>query len=362
MSHELRTPLNSVMALSRALMRQAAEKLSEEEAGYLSIIERNGKKLLTLINDILDLSRIEAGKMDIVTKPFNVGLTIETILEMLTPLAVEKGIYLTAKISGPLPRIESDESRVHQILQNLIGNAVKFTEKGGVTVSARSYEAAIHIEIMDTGIGIPENCLSLIFEEFRQVDATTSRQFEGAGLGLAIACKATKMLGGELAVKSAPRKGATFSVTLPIRPPARFAESTPLVLTEANRAAAGNLILLIEDNEVAILQVKMILEGRGYRVAVAPGGREALEYVAHTVPDGIVLDLMMPGVDGFEVLEKIRGTEATAGIPVLILTAKDLTPEDLRRLSANNIQQLIQKGDVDREGLLSRVDRMLGSP
>lgn len=196
MSHELRTPLNSIMALSRSLIRQATGKLSEEAVGYLSIIERNGKKLLTLINDILDLSKIEAGKMDIVPKPFNVGSTIETILEMLAPLAEEKGIRLTATIPEGFPRIESDETRVYQILQNLIGNAIKFTEKGGVTVTARSNAANIHIEIKDTGIGIPDNCLPYIFEEFRQVDGTASRQYEGAGLGLAIADKASRMLGG----------------------------------------------------------------------------------------------------------------------------------------------------------------------
>jgi hypothetical protein len=361
MSHELRTPLNSVMALSRSLMRQAAGKLSEEEMGYLAIIERNGKNLLTLINDILDLSKIEAGKMDIVPKYFNAGSTIKTILEMMAPLAEEKGIRLTATIPESFPRIESDESRVHQILQNLIGNAVKFTEKGSVTVTARSNAAEIHIEIKDTGIGIPDNSLSHIFEEFRQVDGTTSRQYEGAGLGLAIADKATRMLGGKLTVESVPGKGSTFSVSLPIHPAQLFPVSEPLVLTKPVRANSGNVILLIEDNEVATIQVKSILEGRGYRVDAASGGLEALEYVKQTLPDGIILDLMMPGVDGFEVLEKIRGTEATAHIPVLIMTAKALTSEDLRRLSANNIQQLVQKGDVDRDGLLAKVERMLGA-
>jgi CheY-like chemotaxis protein len=193
------------------------------------------------------------------------------------------------------------------------------------------------------------------------VDGTTSRQYEGAGLGLAIADKATRMLGGKLTVESVPGKGSTFSVSLPIHPAQLFPVSEPLVLTKPVRANSGNVILLIEDNEVATIQVKSILEGRGYRVDAASGGLEALEYVKQTLPDGIILDLMMPGVDGFEVLEKIRGTEATAHIPVLIMTAKALTSEDLRRLSANNIQQLVQKGDVDRDGLLAKVERMLGA-
>ncbi len=384
MSHELRTPLNSVMALSRVLMIQAKDKLSKEEVNYLEIIERNGKQLLSLINDILDLSRIEAGRMDIRPKLFSISSTVETIMERLEPVGKEKGIDLNQEIQENLPQIESDEQKVHQILQNLLGNAVKFTEKGNVTVSAHSDADKFYIEVSDTGIGMFNKDLSCIFEEFRQIDGTSSRPYEGAGLGLAIAYKTAGILGGDLSVKSAPGKGTTFILTLPLKwqgpaeplPLTRPAEVTPTQKTilsandepeienrhkcqENKKPEAGNRILLVEDNEAAVIQVREVLESEGYKVDVVRGGQEALEYVKQTIPGGIILDLMMPEIDGFEVLEKIRGSKTTAKIPVLILTAKDLTQEDFNKLSHNNIQQLIQKGDVDRQSLLFKTRLML---
>ena len=384
MSHELRTPLNSVMALSRVLMIQAKDKLSKEEINYLEIIERNGKQLLSLINDILDLSRIEAGRMDIKPKLFSISSTIETIMERLEPMGEEKGIDLNQEIQDNLPQIESDEQKVHKILQNVLGNAVKFTEKGHVTVSARSDADKFYIKVADTGIGMSNEDLSYIFDEFRQIDGTSARPYEGTGLGLAIAYKTAKILGGDLSVKSVPGKGSIFILTLPLKWPGPAeplslitpAEITPTQKTilEANdvpeienqhkyqeikKPEAGTKILLVEDNEAAAIQVRKVLESEGYKVDVVRGGKEALEYVKQTIPEGIILDLMMPEVDGFEVLEKIRGAKTTAQIPVLILTAKDLTPEDLNKLSHNNIQQLIQKGDVDRQNLLFKTRLML---
>ena len=382
MSHELRTPLNSIMALSRVLIMQASEKLSDEEADYLEIIERNGKNLLELINDILDLSKIEAGKMDITAKLFRVGNMVETIMERLEPVAAEEDIEMIQNIPDGLPPIKSDEARVHQIIQNLIGNAVKFTEKGSVTVSVNSDETNIYIEVADTGIGIEEKDLPHIFEEFRQIDGGSARKYEGTGLGLAIAGRTAKMLGGDLTVESIIGKGSTFFLMLPVHWDGIIPVSEPLALSAFDETdpaqmpadiekqseyskitgpASAAHILVIEDNEGMIIQLRKVLENEGYNVDVARGGRQALEFVRHTIPDGIILDLMMPEVDGFEVLEKIRGTKASAHIPVLILTAKDLTPGDFKRLSANNIRQLVQKGDVDREELLLKIEKMLGT-
>ncbi|SMC82086.1 Signal transduction histidine kinase [Desulfocicer vacuolatum DSM 3385] len=501
MSHELRTPLNSVMALSRVLAMQAGEKLSREEISYLEIIERNGKNLLALINDILDLSKIEAGRMDITSQSFQITSTIDTIVERLTPIAREKNIELRVKVPPKIPRINSDENRIHQILQNLISNAVKFTKQGYVSVSIEQNGEKIHVAVSDTGIGIDKKDLPHIFKEFRQVDGTSSRSYEGTGLGLAIAFKAARMLGGDITVQSAPDQGSTFTLTLPLQyqesmcpplpqPIQRQAAPEPgptgktilvvddepdslamisnylskegynvitstsgyeaiqlakshhpfaitldvimpemdgfevlqnlkqspetrdipvimvsisddketgmalgavgyiskpvnkdLLISEINRLCGPwahsiliaddneielkdinghGKILMVEDNEAAILQVKMFLETEGYIVDIARGGQEALEYMAQTIPDGIILDLMMPKIDGFQVLEKMRSTKNTSEIPVLILTARDLTPEDLSHLSANNVQQLIQKGDIDPHGLLTKVQSMLG--
>ncbi len=373
MSHELRTPLNSVLALSRVLMMQAGSKLSEEETGYLEIIERNGKNLLALINDILDLSKIEAGRMDIHPKLFSLGQTLENIVESIMPLAREKRIDLHHDIPADLPTIESDELRVTQVLQNLLGNAVKFTDTGGVSVSVQADQEKFFVRVTDTGIGIAKSDLPHIFEEFRQVDGSSSRRHEGTGLGLTIAHKAARLLGGDISVQSAPAKGSSFTLTLPLSWRGAALVTEPVSLKPVSRdglerspafvamgeSALHPRVLLVEDNDAAIIQVRSVLESAGYAVDVARDGREALVFVAQTIPDGIVLDLMMPQVDGFAVLENIRSTPATANIPVLVLTAKDLTPDDLKRLTANNIQQLVHKGDVDRESLLNKVSAMV---
>ena len=384
MSHELRTPLNSVLALSRVLITQTQQKLSAKEVNYLEIIERNGRELLALINDILDLAKIEAGWVDVRIKNFLPGPSIEIVIENFKQIAHEKGIGLGQNIPDNLPQIESDEAKVHQVLQNIIGNGVKFTKKGSVTVSAYNDAQNVYIKVTDTGIGIPEEHLPYIFDEFRQVDGTSARSYKGTGLGLAIASKTAKLLGGAVAVESVLGKGSTFTVQLPIEwrgtalvrgqvsvtPPPDSTETekeTILIVDDDPNVAGmisewkkGKKILLVEDNEITIIQVKRLLEAEGYKVDVARGGKEALNRLKHKIPDGIILDLMMPKVDGFKVLEKIRGAEATASIPVLVLTAKDLTPDDFIKLSVNNVDYLIHKGDVDQSSLLLKTKLMLG--
>ena len=635
MSHELRTPLNSVLALSRVLQMQGRGRLSDEETSYLAIIERNGKHLLSLINDILDLAKIESGRMDLAAEELALGEQIAAVAESLEPLCREKGLALVVNVEPDLPPLWSDARRIHQVLQNVMGNAVKFTPAGRVTVTARRRGGEVEVTVTDTGIGIPERDLPHIFDEFRQVDSGTARLYEGSGLGLAIVAKSVHLLGGRIEVQSQLGSGSTFTITLPfvapeisnlqsqisaapaaaalqpsaislqpatfslqpspslprrtvlvvddnpddasliadylasegydtiiahsgkealrlaethrpfavtldvimpdmdgwevlqqlkqntatanipviivsmaedratglalgaigvvakpvdrvallaevrrVTPPNRasvlvvddadldrqmvagmiaaeglevtqardgqtclalVAERLPdaLVLdlmmpgmsgfevldklrtdfrtrhlpviivtarelseedrsrlrgrvatvVEKSRLAAGDLLkeisrilerfskvaphtatataapgrrlLLVEDSELAILQVRMILEAAGYRVDVARGGQEAFELMGDPPPDGILLDLLMPQMDGFAVLERLRSNPATAQTPVLILTAKDLTTEDLNRLSANNAQQLIQKGDLDRRELLRQVERLL---
>ena len=610
MSHELRTPLNSIMALSRVLIMQSSTKLDKEENSYLQIIERNGKRLLELINSILDLSKIEAGKVELSLSDFSPTNLLQSIKESMEALAQEKGIQLIIDIPEQLPRIESDESRLHQILTNIIGNAVKFTNKGSVHISATHDNEKLYIKIKDTGIGISDESLPYIFDEFRQADGTSSRQFEGTGLGLTIANRITHLLGGQIQVESRIGIGSVFTIILPIsfnhgetnfhikdETPVSVEKKSILVVDDhqetaqsiarhvkqigfnsiiansgkqalmlankhkpfaitldilmpdidglevlqqlkqnpatkdipvimasvSNESDAGfalgavgylnkpiqkqallseilklhhapvhslivddspidskqladllnelkintdiahsgdecikalknklpdivfldlmmpgmngfhvleqlraeektkdlpviivtakdlstkeknklaghatailtkstlthktllneisriinnmesaadkglsksNKILLVEDNPEAIIQVKALLEKEGYNIDIALGGKEALESIKNSIPDGIILDLMMPEIDGFDVLEKIRGTKKTSKIPVLILTAKDLTKEDLAKLSQNNIQQLIQKGDIDAEGLLFKVKLMMGN-
>jgi signal transduction histidine kinase/DNA-binding response OmpR family regulator len=378
MSHELRTPLNSVIALSGVLSRRLAKALPAEEHGYLEVIERNGRNLLALINDILDLSRIEAGREDVTASRFSLRALVGEIVAMLDPHASEKGIALASHVDDGLPPFVSDADKCRHILQNLVGNAVKFTEKGQVTVTAEirrsevgSQRSEILIRVADTGIGIAADQLPHIFDEFRQADDSTSRKYGGTGLGLAIAKKYAEMLGGAITVESTPGKGSAFTFRLPLAlevPDDSHASDCGHQLAERAAGTApatggqGQRLLLVEDSEPAIIQLTDILETAGYRVQAARNGTEALAQIGQAPPDAMILDLMMPEVDGFHVLKTIREFARTAQLPVLILTAKHVTKEELSFLKSNHIHQLIQKGDINKAGLLDSVARMVAPP
>ena len=368
MSHELRTPLNSVIALSGVLSRRLEKTIPDEEYGYLEVIERNGRNLLSLINDILDLSRIEAGREDISVSRFSVGGQVGEIVAMLEPLALEKKLTLLNQVSGDLPLLTSDPDKCRHILQNLVGNAVKFTEQGLITITARQAGNDIRIAVTDTGIGIAADQIPHIFDEFRQADGSTSRKYGGTGLGLAIAKKFARMLGGGIAVESTPGQGSTFTLRLPLvlesagAAPTAEADWHSVAHTAGPGSGHGQSILVVEDNEPAIVQLTDILHAGGYRVQVAHNGQEALAQIELTVPDAMILDLMMPHVDGFQVLKAIRSAERTAHLPVLILTAKHVTREELSFLKGNHIHQLIQKGDINRARLMAEVARMVAPP
>ncbi len=216
MSHELRTPLNSIMALSSVLIKKAKDKLDDEENDYLKIVERNGKRLLELINDILDLSKIEAGKMDVKPKSTAIDGLAKTLIENISTLSEQKGLTLTLNTQKNLPKVHTDESRLHQALLNIVANSVKFTHKGGVEIAINYDKTNVYIDVKDTGIGIAKDVLPHIFDEFRQADGTSSRQYEGTGLGLSIAKKMITILGGKIRVKSELGIGSVFTVTIPI--------------------------------------------------------------------------------------------------------------------------------------------------
>ena len=365
MSHELRTPLNSVIALSGVLGRRLAKSIPEEERGYLEVIERNGKNLLALINDILDLSRIEAGREELSVGPFSVRELVGEIVAAHEVMARDKGIALDSQVAASLPPVESDVDKCRHILQNLVANAVKFTAEGQVSIAAAVVGEAIEIAVSDTGIGIEADKQALIFDEFRQADDSTSRKYGGTGLGLAIARRYARLLGGDVTVQSTPKKGSIFTVQLPlvkdaaagaVRQPADRHATKPPGPAPAGR---GQRILLVEDSEPAVIQMTEILQAQGYRVEVARDGKIALERLVRTTPDAVILDLMMPEVDGFQVLKALRAVPRTARLPVLILTAKHVTPEELSFLEGNNVHQLIQKGDIDKARLLGAVAEMV---
>lgn len=370
MSHELRTPLNSVIALSGVLNRRLENQIPAEEYSYLEIIERNGKSLLALINDILDISRIEAGYEETEISKFNANTLIAEVVSTMLPQAKQKKIEIVHMVSDSEILLNSDLVKVRHILLNLVSNAVKFTEKGNVEVKAQQLGTSIGISVSDTGIGISESNQQHIFDEFRQADSSTSRRFGGSGLGLAIARKYASLLGGTISVKSVYGEGSEFTLILPLQ--STSGNQVNEVNFKATQHATGQhsdaktvsglhnkTVLLVDDTEPAIIQLKDILEESGFKILVAHDGGEALEIIAHTIPDAIILDLMMPGIDGFNVLKTLREAEETALIPVLILTAKHITKEELNFLTRNNIHQLIQKGDVSRPGLLGAVVAMV---
>ena len=370
MSHELRTPLNSVIALSGVLGRRLEGKVGDTEHSYLGVIERNGRQLLEIINDILDLSRIEAGRENFERTEFGLDGPLREIVESLAPLAESKGLELRLDLPDTPPTMSTDREKLRRIVQNLVGNAVKFTDRGEVAVAVRIESRSTFISVSDTGIGIAEKDRATIFEEFRQADSGASRRFGGTGLGLAIARRYARLLGGDIALESEAGKGSVFTVVLPLRSPTVAEEvARPTYEPTAGGKSAilpfdprTKTILVVEDSEAAAVQIVDILEATGYRVLVAGHGAAALEIIAGALPDAMILDLMMPGVDGFEVLRQIRADSRSDRLPVIILTAKYVTKDELAFLRHNHVMQLIQKGDIDKGRLLGAVERTLAPP
>lgn len=371
MSHELRTPLNSIIALSGVLNRRLEDKIQKEEYGYLDIITRNGKQLLDLINDILDLAKIEAGRDEINVQKFNLSELIAEVTEMITPQAGPKEIRITVSGQENLS-LKSDYNKCRHILQNLISNAVKFTDKGEVEVSVQTNQENLILSVRDTGIGIDKEHIPIIFDEFRQADSSNTKRHSGSGLGLAIAKKYANLVGGDITVESKKGEGSIFTVVIPLNlqelnnhRELTERESSPGIQTSENSQALKNCesarILLVEDTEASIIQIRDMLEGEGYTIDVATNGAEAVEQISQVIPDVMILDLMMPEMDGFEVLKSIRAKEETSHLPVLILTAKYLSKEELSFLKYNNVHQLIRKGNVSREQVIKAVAELVKS-
>lgn len=319
MSHELRTPLNSINALSKVLLMQASNKLEEDENNYLQIIERNGKRLLSLINDILDLSKVEAGKMEMQPKAFSLNTALSLMTENVQSLADGKGLELNLDISEKI-EIESDESRLHQVVTNVIGNAIKFTEKGTVNITAVKKENKVIIKVSDTGIGIEEDILPFIFHEFRQADGTTTRSYEGTGLGLAIARKIIIALNGKISVESEKGVGSVFTIEVPLLwngiGKVSDSESTIPDLVKDTKKT----ILVVDDEKEIVTDISLRLEDEGYNTLKAYSGKEAIQLAQKHKPYAITLDIVMPDIDGWEVLQTLKSNTSTSKIPVIIIS------------------------------------------
>jgi len=338
MSHELRTPLNSVMALSQLMISRGTGKNPEQETEYLRVIERNGRILLSLINDILDLSKIEAGRMDTYITDFDPSRVVNQAWETVAPLAREKGLDIRVEAAKDLV-MRSDEDKVNQILLNLFSNAVKFTEKGRVAVNVRQEGGRISFSVSDTGIGIEQDQLAHIFDEFRQVDGSTTRKYEGTGLGLTICQKLAHLMGGEITVTSRFGEGTVFTLDLPVRPLEEGIESSSQSLARFSRVISepereqtatpapveplGPTVLVIDDEEEVRILLENYLREAGYLVVSARDGKEGLELARRLKPFAITLDLIMPETDGWEVLKELKMSEDTREIPVIVVSVSN---------------------------------------
>ncbi len=323
MSHEIRTPLNALVGFS-ALARKASDSAKIDQ--YLSIIEQTSHSLMELVNDILDMSKIEAGRMAFESVPFSLRQLIAGLEERYKPLAEQKMLSFRVSVSDNLPAwVTGDPVRLRQIIANLLANAVKFTECGGVTCTiTRSVgtagEPLVRFEVRDTGIGIPEAGLALLFQPFRQLDPTITRKYGGTGLGLAIVHSLVVMMGGGMGVDSREGEGSCFSVELPLPETEPVAEA----LCEQPMALAHHAVLVVEDNTYNRRLLEEILISWGQRVTMAEDGLQALQLVERQRFDLVLLDIRMPGIDGIEVARRIRGREqerCEMPVPIIAITA-----------------------------------------
>jgi HAMP domain-containing protein/signal transduction histidine kinase/CheY-like chemotaxis protein len=371
MSHELRTPLNSLLILSKVLSENKDNNLTPEQVKFAGTVYSAGCDLLTLINDILDLSKVEAGKMPIAPQSVRLGELQETMERTFRPVAESKGIEFLIDMDARLPdAFYTDANRVQQILKNLLSNAFKFTEKGRVSLEVRSVRAdqsrlqakpgnVLAFIVRDSGIGIPKEKQKLIFEAFQQADGTTSRKYGGTGLGLTISREIAHLLGGTIEVESEIGKGSVFTLYLPETyagsdDPGRraddpHAEVPPL---PADADFGGRRVILIDDDKRNIFALTSILEARGIEVLNAENGRAGVELVRDNPDvDLVLMDTMMPEMDGIEATQTIRQEERFKSLPIISLTAKAMKGDREKCLQAGASDYVTKP--VDPERLLS---------
>ncbi len=322
MSHELRTPLNAVMGMSEALQEEVYGSLNEKQMRSLKVIEESGGHLLELINDILDVAKIGAGKLDIEIHPVEVESVCEASLRLIKETAQKKRLKISSYYDSSVISIKGDARHLKQVLVNLLSNAVKFTPEGGevgLEVKGDCENGVVRITVWDTGIGISPENMKLLFQPFVQIDSSLSRQYNGTGLGLALVDRLTKMHGGSVSVKSEENVGSRFIVTLPW-------DSQLLSCNEPGDTEFIHQInnaMIIEDSTDAAQQITRYLERMGISVTTHEAGEGALEKAAELLPDVIIMDILLPGISGWEVLRQLKENPATVGIPVIIVSVVD---------------------------------------
>ncbi len=409
MSHELRTPLNSLLILARLLQDNKGNNLTEKQVEFAKTIHQSGNDLLTLINDILDLSKVEAGKLEVNWEKITLAPWINHLERTFKHVADKKELVFSVTISDNAPEmISSDSTRVAQILKNLLSNAFKFTAKGEVSLTIEkpsnglllvsnslTLDSAIAFKISDTGIGLSEDKQKIIFEAFQQADSKTSRKYGGTGLGLSISKELAKLLGGELHLKSEEGKGSTFTLLLPTSHPQiestemqsieeyvsepDVAPDNEVASTDSDRAvklevsrvrddrrelAPGDKSVLIVDDDPVFLDIlSELAHEKGFKTLVAGDGHTGLHLADYYQPSAIILDIKMPEINGFDVMERLKENPKTRFIPVHFISGDDRTAEVLEKGAIGLLMKPVSTEDIDKcfEKFESLIDNSIKS-
>jgi signal transduction histidine kinase/DNA-binding response OmpR family regulator len=353
MSHELRTPLNAIIGVTE-MLREDAEAL-KQDVEPLDRVLGAGRHLLALINDILDLSKIEAGRMELHLESFPLAPVIEDVAKTIEPMAAKNENRIVVDCPLDLGTIHADQIRFRQALLNLASNANKFTEQGTVTIAAQAQRTEITVAVTDTGIGMTPEQMGKLFQEFSQADASTTRRFGGTGLGLAISRQFCRLMGGDITVTSKPGEGSTFTIRLPRVVQIEEERSEPVQAKSIAEHAEEPLILVVDDDATVRELVVRHLERAGFAAVAARGGQEGLRLVRELRPAAVTLDIMMPDLDGWTVLAAIKGDPALASIPVVLMSIVD---EKNRGYALGAADYLVKP--VDRTKLLETLTSICG--
>jgi CheY-like chemotaxis protein len=384
MSHELRTPLNSLLILARLLADNVGGNLTPKQVEFARTIHSSGAELLALINDILDLAKIESGTVTLNIAAERFDEVVDSAERTFRQMAADKGLEFNVDLSGELPQgMQTDGKRLQQILTNLLSNAFKFTAKGEVRLRIEPASSGwsmghpvldrahpvIAFSVRDTGIGIPPNKQRLIFEAFQQADGSTSREYGGTGLGLSISRELARLLGGEIRVASVPGEGSTFTLYLPLdyrpsadAPPPRAeeelaVESEPAPLSSEHAAAsaplaseglAGRKVLVVDDDIRNVFAMTSALELHGMKVLHAESGKEGIETLKRERNvDLVLMDIMMPGLDGLDTMRLVRSLEGYRHVPIVAVTAKAMMGDREKCIEAGATDYLSKPVNVD---------------
>lgn len=343
MSHELRTPLNSIIGFSRVMLKDIDGPLTDLQRTDLTSIYNNGQHLLGLINDVLDLSRIEAGKMELIFEPLDLHPLIDSVMSTAIGLVKDKAVNLVKEVADDLPVIRADSTRIRQVILNLISNAAKFTEEGSITVRAWADDSWVTVSVADTGGGIPKDQWEKIFREFEQVDGSPTRRVGGTGLGLPISRHFVELHGGRIWVESEMGVGSTFIFTIPIHGPG-YIEAPELAALEID--PDRRLVLAVESDEGMVALYQRYLERHGYQVVGLSDAERVPLWARELSPFAVLMDVILPQADGWALLEKLKTSRETAHVPVIVCSVADETARGLSMGAAAYLTKPVLEEDL----------------